>query len=629
MHEAAEESNSFVPNENRSTNKGGAATLLTIFIVVAALFFARVVLIPFSLALLLMFLLTPIAIKLRHWGLGRVLASLIVVLFSFTLVGIIGGFMASQFADLARKMPEYKQNIDAKVHALRNSSGGMISHITRIVRTVTDELTPPTPAAKPRPDEEKPVPVEIRRTSFSPLELIPNVLGSLLNILLTASIVVVFVIFMLIQREDLRDRLIRLLGAGRVNITTQALDEAAERVSRYLLAQLVVNLVYGLLAGIGLYFIGVANPILWGMLAALLRYIPYLGIWIAAIVPAALVFAVEPGWLKVLLVFALFIGIDVLVYNLVEPKLYGTSTGISPLAILLAAVFWTWLWGPVGLLLATPLTVCLVVLGRHVPSLEFLSVLLSDKEVLTPETRFYQRLLAMNVEEATEVAEDFLKGKSLEDLYDSLIIPALSLAERDRHRGRIDEEREEFIFRTSRFLVEDLAERSEELITADDKVQEGEELRPVKNGAATGELTALCIPARDKADEIAAHMLVQLLNKRGLSARAIDSEALASESLEQVGQDKPRVVCVTAIPPLGYLHARYLCRRLRTEYPDLKLVGAILTESDIDELKKRKPAITADDLSSSLKQAVTQIIALAPIGNNHVEQGSPVVSLAS
>jgi len=618
-----------VANETRTTNKAGTSfTLLTLVIVVGALYFARVVFIPFSLAVLFSFLLAPLSVRLRHWGLGRVSSSLLVVLLAFILVGAIGGFMASQLGDLARKLPEYQENVRNKLESLRSSGGGMINRVTRFVRNVTDELTPPAPApTKGRMDEEKPVPVEIRQTSFSPLAIVQNVLGSVFNILMTALIVVVFAIFMLIQREDLRDRLIRLLGAGRVNITTKALDEAADRVSRYLLAQLVVNLVYGVLAGIGLYFIGVANPVLWGMIAALFRYIPYLGIWIAATMPAAVAFGVDPGWVKVLLIFGLFGGVDLLVYNFVEPKLYGSSTGISPLAILLAAVFWTWLWGPVGLLLATPLTVCVVVLGRYVPSLEFLSVLLSDTEVLSPETRFYQRLLAMNADEATEVAEEFIKGKSLEELYDSLIIPALSLAERDRHRGKLDKEREEFISRTTRFLVEDLAERAEDLITSTGKTQPGEPSRPEKNGAVAGELTALCIPARDPADEIAAQMLVHLLNKRGFAAKWMDSEALASESLVEVAKDKPQVVCIAAIPPLGYLHTRYLCRRLRAEYPDLRLVGAILTERDVDEVKKRRPAITADDLASSLTQAVAEIIALAPTGNNH--SSSPALNPVS
>jgi len=573
---------------------------------------------------LLAFLLAPLVTRLRHWGLGRVPSAFIVVLFSFMFIAIIGGVMASQLADLAHRLPEYEQNVRQKVQSLRSSGGGFVGRITGVVRKVNEELTPVPPAAK---GEEKPVPVEIRRTTFSPLEMIREVLGSVLNVVLTTAIVIVFVIFMLIQREDLRDRLIRLLGSGQVNTTTQALDEAGQRVSRYLLALLGVNIVFGLIAGVGLYFIGVPNPLLWGMMAALLRYIPYLGIWVAAAMPATVAFAVEPGWLQVAVIFILYFGLDLLVYNLVEPHLYGTSTGISPIAILVAAVFWTWLWGPVGLLLSTPLTVCLVVLGRYVPSLEFLSIILSDEPVLPPETRFYQRLLAMNAEEANEVAEEFLKGRSLEELYDGLIIPALSLAEDDRHRGKLDEAREQFIFKTTRLLIEDFAERSEELVAGDNRSRGQKNAPTSDNVAPSDELTALCIPARDEVDEIAAQMLVQLLNKRGFSAKASPSSSLASESLEEVAKERPLVACVVAVPPLGYMHVRYLCRRLRAEFPDQKLVAAILTEHDVEEVKKRQPGITADDVASSLKQALTEILSLAPTSENRSQ--TPVLSRAS
>ena len=595
-------------------------------IVVVALYFARVVFVPLALAILVAFLLGPLVTRLRRWGLGRVPSAIIVVVFSFVIVSVAGGFMTSQLADLAHKLPEYEQNVRQKLQSLRSSGGGVINRVTRLVRNVTEELTPPamTPA-KNQPGEEKPVPVEIRRSSFSPLDFIRNVVGSVLDVVLTAGIVVVFVIFMLIQREDLRDRLLRLLGTGRVNLTTQALDEAGYRVSRYLLALMLVNLIYGLAAAIGLFFIGVPNPLLWGILASLLRFIPYLGIWIAAAMPAALAFAVEPGWVNLALIFALYGGIDLVLYNFIEPKVYGSSTGLSPMAVLVAAVFWTWLWGPVGLLLATPLTVCVVVLGRYVPSLEFLSVLLSDEPVLPPQTRFYQRLLAMDVEEATQIAEAFLKGKSLEDLYDTLIIPALSLAEEDRHQGRLDEDREQFVFKTTRFLIEDLAERADELIAGNvsSRNRAPKDAAAQKNETDDGGLTAVCIPARDEADEIAAEMLVQLLNKRGLAARAFPSAALAGESLQQIAKDKPHVACVSAIPPMGYVHTRYLCRRLRAEFPELKLVAAILTERDVDEVKKRRPPVTADDLASSLKQALAEIISLAPTANDHTEAPSP------
>jgi len=309
-------------------------------------------------------------------------------------------------------------------------------------------------------------------------------------------------------------------------------------------------------------------------------------------------------------------------YNFVEPWLYANSTGLSPLAILVAAVFWTWLWGPVGLLLSTPLTVCVVVLGRHIPHLWFLRILLSDEPVLSPETRLYQRLLAMDLEEATEIAEEFLKGKSLEDFYDGVVIPTLSLAEEDRHRGRLDETRQRFLFQNTRILVEDLAERVEELnATNQGRGEPTEESRPSGAAKAAADLpiTLICIPARDEADEIAAIMLVQLLNRRGFGGYVLNGGTLAAESLEAVTRESPPVVCVVAVPPFGYVHARYLCRRLRAQRRELKIVAAILTEGPVEELKQRRPALQADESAANLKLALAQVLSLIPTQANRLQ----------
>jgi len=581
-------------------------------VVTAALYFARLVLIPLALATLFAFLLGPLVNRLKRWGLGRFPSVVLVVLTSCLVVAVLGTVMATQIADLAHRMPEYEQNVRKKLQDLRSSGSGVINRVTRIVRNVTDELTPPPPAGG-RPGEEKPVPVEIRKTPFAPLELAQTLLGSALNIVIMAGIVLVLVIFILVQQEDLRDRLIKLAGARRVNLTTKLLDDAAGRVSRYLVAQLAVNTCYGVLVGIGLYFAGVPNPVLWASLAALARYIPYLGVWIAAALPAAVAVAVDPGWLKLWLVFGIYFGVDLLVYNFVEPLLYGSSTGLSPIAILAAAVFWTWLWGPVGLLLATPLTVCLVVIGRHVPRLEFLSVLLSDEPVLGPETRLYQRLLAMNLEEATDVAEEFLKGKSLEELFDRVVIPALRLAEEDRHLGNLDDDRQHFIFENMQLLVEDMAEREQELVAGQNGSRPPpERKKPAPPADATPEVSVICIPARDEADQIAARMLAELLKRRGVAAAALCSTALAGECVEAVTQAKPRVVCVLTVPPYGYMHARYLCRRLQSDLAGMKVVAAVLTERDSEELKHREPKLPAAEVVASLKEALNAILALEP-----------------
>jgi predicted PurR-regulated permease PerM len=597
---------------NRPNTESRNTTLIGVVIVVGILYFARVVLIPLALAVLVAFLLGPLVNWLRHWGIRRLPAVLIVVHLAFAVITGFGFLMAFQLTELGHKMPEYEQNIHNKFKSIRDSSSGVIGRFSRFVHDFNQELTSPPSSSQAAPGDQKPVPVEIQRGPFSSLQMVPKVLGSLAGLILTAIIVIVFVIFMLLQEEDLRDRVIRLAGSGRLNVTTKALDEAGERVSRYLLAQLIVNVCFGIPAGVALYFLGVPNPLLWGMLAALFRYIPYLGIWIAAVMPAAVLFAVDPSWVKPFAIFGIYFGIDLLMYNFVEPWVYGNSTGMTPLAILVAAVFWTWLWGGVGLLLATPLTVCLAVLGRHVPSLRFLGVLLSDEPVLSLEKRFYQRLLATDVEEAAEIAEEFLKQNPLEKLYDTVIIPALSLAEEDRRAGRLDEEQGQAVFHDARLIIEDIGPQSQELSGegGSNSRENGKVLDP--NGASA-ETQVLSLPARSDVDEIAALMLGQLLEARGIRTKAMSASALASELLEEVAREKIRLVCVSTVPPDGYLHARYLCKRLREQFPDTKIVAAVLVRGDGREAKQRGTATPADETVVTLAEAVTAIGALLPV----------------
>jgi predicted PurR-regulated permease PerM len=586
-------------------------------LVVAVLYFAREIFIPLALAVLISFLLAPLVTRLRRWGVWRVPAVLTVVTSSFVLMSVIGALMTVQLTDLGRKMPEYQHNVHQKLQSIRDSSNGFMGRISRVVRDVGEELKPSESQAQAKPGDQKPVPVEIRKGDISPMQIVPKVLGSLFGVLLTFVIIVVFVIFMLVQQEDLRDRIIRLVGWRQLNITTKALDEAGERVSRYLVAQLVVNVAFGLPAGVALYFLGVPNPILWGVLAALLRYIPYLGIWIAAIMPAAVVFAIDPGWVKPLAVFGVYGGIDLLMYNFVEPFVYGNSTGLTPLAILIAAIFWAWLWGPVGLLLATPLTVCLAVIGRYVPSLRFLGVLLSDEEVLTPEKRFYQRLLAADVEEAAEIAEEFLKGKSLDELYDTVVVPALALAEADNLAGNLDEQQEQFVFQNARLLVEDIAPRAKEIIAGENgtrhRLKNHEQNHVHENPPAMPDARVLSLPAHGEADEIAALMLAQLLQARGISAKVVSADALSSERLEQAGEEKIEVVSVTALAADGFIHARYLCKRLREQFPELRIVATVLVRDEAGDVRKRELAATANEVASTLSEAARQIQSLAPV----------------
>jgi predicted PurR-regulated permease PerM len=600
---------------NPQPRNGRSATLLSIVLVVAVLYFARDIFIPLALAVLVSFLLAPMVIKLRHWRWGRMPSVLAVVTLAFVLVAAIGLLMSVQLSDLGHKLPEYQHNIHQKLQSIRDSSSGIVGQFSRMMHNFTSEFNSSHAQNPPAPGETsvKPVPVEIQQGDLSPLRMVPKILGSLLGIGLTGVIVVVFVIFMLLEQEDLRDRVIRLAGSRQLNMTTRALDEASERVSRYLLAQLLVNVAYGVAAGVALYFLGAPNPLLWGMLAALLRYIPYLGIWVAATMPAAVLFAIDPGWVKPVAVFGIFGGIDLLMCNFVEPLVYGNTTGLTPLAILVAAVFWTWLWGAVGLLLAIPLTVCVAVLGRYVPSLGFLGVLLSDEPVLTPDNRFYQRLLAMDVEEAAEVAEEFLKGKTLEQLYDDVIVPALRLAEEDCQAGKLEDEQRESVFQNMRMLVEDLAPRAQEIAGREiDTRNRGDEITPPES-VPLREARVLCLPARSEADEIAALMLAQLLASHGVAVKPVSVSALASERLEEVSRHKAEVVCVVTVPPDGYLHMRYLCKRLSEHFHEPKIVAAILARGGPEELRRRETGIPANEVAATLSEASNQIRALTAL----------------
>ena len=578
----------------------------------AVLYFAREILIPIALAVLFSFLLAPMVNRLRRWGLWRVPAVLIVVSLAFVLMAVIGALVTVQLTDLGRKMPEYQHNVHQKVQSIRDSSNGFMGHITRLIHNVNAELKPQSVQPSSAPNDQKPVPVEIKQGDISPLQVVPKLLGSLFGGAITVIMIVVFVIFMLLQQDDLRDRVIRLVGWRQLNVTTKALDEAGERVSRYLLAQLVVNVAFGIPAGVALYFLGVPNPILWGVLAALFRYIPYLGIWMAAIMPAAVVFAIDPGWEKPFAVFGIYGGIDLMMYNFVEPFVYGNTTGLTPLAILIAAVFWAWLWGAVGLLLATPLTVCLAVLGRYVPSLRFLGVLLSDEEVLTPEKRFYQRLLASDVEAAAEVAEEFLKGKSLDELYDVVIVPALTLAEADRIAGRLEEEQQQFVFENAQLIVDDVGSRAKEIIAGENGSKHrlnGKE----QVGSPVPRARVLLLPAHGSTDEIASHMLTQLLAARGIGARTVSADSLTSERLEEAGGEKIEVVCVTTVVSDGLLHARYLCKRLRAQFPDLRIVAAIIVDSEARDPRTRESLASANEVAGSLSEAAKLTQSLVPV----------------
>lgn len=588
--------------------------LLSIVIIIAVLYFAKEVLIPIALAILLSFLLTPLVVRLERWGLPNIPAVLIVVTLSFIVIGTLTWIVTNQIINLANRLPEYRENIKRKVEALKQPSTGSLGKATESIKELSEEISseleksqkskPKDPASHlfspphtVTPDQ--PIPVRVVPPPLNPLEYLRDLLSPFLAPLGTAAIVIVFTIFMLIQRQDLRDRFIHLIGQGRLNVTTQAIDDASSRVSRYLLMQLIVNTTYGIPIGIGLYFIGIPNAILWGLLAIVLRFIPFVGPWISASMPFVLSLAISDSWAPAFWTIGLFVIVELVSNNVIEPWLYGASTGLSNIAILVAAVFWTWLWGTVGLLLATPLTVCIAVIGRYVPNLEFLNVILSDEPVLTPEARFYQRLLALDQAEAMEVAEEYLKDKPLEALYDEVLVPALIMVEQDRHEGDLDETQQKFIFESTRELLQELDERPDQTAV------------PAKPGdnVPTSPGSKICIiPTKDEADQITGLMLAQLLRRSGYEVEVLPVALLTGELIEQVSEHKPDIICISALPPSTVTHAAYLCKRLRSRFPEVKiLVGLWKAKGDIERAKARLHAAQADQVVTTLSEAIEQI----------------------
>jgi predicted PurR-regulated permease PerM len=597
----------------------GDAGAVVLFGTIAVLYFAREILIPFAFALTLTFLLTPVVAFLQRLHIGRVVSVLATVLVSIAVAGGIGWIVASQLVDVANQLPLYRQNIHAKIEAFHIPVTGQLGHAAASVQEIVGELTStgaPSPASPAQGRDRKqpnkppapgsPIPVRMVQPPTSGWTEVRDLGMPVLAPLGRAGIVVIFTIFMLLKREDLRNRLLRLAGLGQLNVMTQALDDASNRVSRYLLMQFLVNAGFGTLFGFGLKLIGVPYPALWGMVAGLLRIVPYVGTLVAATLPIALSLAFFDGWHRPLLVFLLVAGIELIVGNFVEPWLYGTRVGISSLALLVSAVFWAVLWGPAGLILSTPLTVCVVVLGRYVPQLSFLHILLGDEPVLAAEAQIYQRLLAMDQLEAHTIVGEVLKGRPLVELYDSVLIPALSMAEQDRHKGAIDAAREEFLFVT---INEMIAEFSEYQLAESPSAEGLTGSAPVPDAAEHLSARILCLPAHDRADEITAAMLAQLLEQKGFATLSFPIVGPSlNEVLALIEAGRSDVVCISALPPYAFAPARSMCKQIRERFPKLKVVVCVWGFSgDTDKAKTRFERTQPDRLSTSLAEALEHV----------------------
>ena len=621
---------------------GTAALTIVSAIIVAALYLGREIFVPVALAILLSFVLaTPVSL-LERVRVPRGIAVVGVVLFAFAVIFALGSLIATQVSRLANDLPQYQTTIQEKIKSVRGIAGGSstLERAEGMLQTLSKEIDKksdtsaqlPNPVlTKPTGHAVTPIPVEVLQPDPGALASLRSLIAPLVSPLATTGIIVIFVIFILIQREDLRNRLIRLAGSHDLQRTTAALDDAAGRLSRLFLNQLLINTGFGVLIGAGLWLIGVPSPVLWGILGAVLRFVPYIGSIIAAAFPLALAVAVDPGWSMLAWTAALFFVVEPAVGHVIEPMVYGRTTGLSPVAVVVSATFWTALWGPIGLVLATPLTVCLVVLGRHVERLAFLNVMFGDQPALSPPEIFYQRMLAGDPTEATDKAEEFLKERSLSSYYDEVALKGLQLAQADLNRGALDLARVAGIRDTVQELASDLSDHEDREPKDPAPVDDAETAAAVAEvePAATfdqlpvlqretlaadwqGDHPVLCIAGRTPLDEGAAMMLAQLCNAHGLPARVEGADALSNANIFRLETTGVAIVCLSYLDTDNPAAMRYAVRRLRRKLPKaLILIGQWTSAGDPAALDALREGAKADLIAATLRDATRLCIEAA------------------
>ncbi len=585
----------------------GFAILISSAVVLALLFWLKAVLVPIALAILLTFLLSPLVSLLQGLRFPRALAVMIVVAIAFSLIVALGWLLSRQVTSVVDTFPQYEKNFNSKLAAFQPDKGGFVDKVQRIVSRISRQIDRQAELRDPTGQRGKaPLPVKIVEDG-NPFEYpaLWSALSPVLEPIAMIGLSIVLVIFMLLRREDLRDRLISIVGSGRLTLTTKALDEAGDRISRYLLMQLIVNGTYGLAVAAGLFAIGIPYALLWGFLATVLRYIPYLGAWLAAMLPLGLSLIVSEGWSTPLLVLGLFATLELVSNMLIEPWLYGRGIGVSETATLIMIAFWTWLWGPIGLVLATPLTVCILVLGKYVPSLSVLDTLLGDQPALEPQIVFYQRLLARDHDEASEVAEIHLENASLVATYDTLLIPALTNGRRDVERNALSDDEQRAVVDAARGVAEHLATLSEN--QAKGGAQPSSDSAPPVDSP----IRVLGIPARDASDHFALTMLRECIDNARLDLSIMDPGLLASDAIARTVEHQPALVCIASLPPGGGTQARLLCMRLRARFPELKiLVGRWGYVGDAKKMRAQLLASGGTDVATTLEETCHQIDAV-------------------
>ena len=577
---------------------GTRSVLLTAVVVVAVLKVAEEVFIPLALAILLTFMLAPLGERLQRLRLNRGVAMILSLAIGLSLIGGLGDLVLNQVSDLARSLPSYQRQLRHNVTELRGLLRGGVSETTKAVEQITRELEKVSP---PEPKTPGVARVQVVETPATAFETVRDFVGPMLRPVGTTFVVIVLVAFMLLRLPDLRERIIRLLGARNLHLTTEALNDAALRISRYLLMQILINGWTGLWVTFGLWLLNVPNYALWGALTLVLRFIPYIGIWAAAAMPFVLSFAAFDDWTRPVLVLGLFAVLELFSYAVLEPWLYGSNTGLSPVALLLAAAFWTWVWGFAGLFLAVPLTVCVAVMGKYIPQMHFLYVLLGDQPVLEPHERLYQRLLGSGRDQADSLLEEVLRSNTVLEVCDSVIVPAMQLVESDFDRGALVAARRDSVLQQ----VSDWAEERFETL---------ERSKSHRRSQAGGTmLTVVCIPASDLADGITARLLAAALLENGVDATVAGIESVEAQMQRPEVAGRLRAAIVSALPPQAVAPARSLCKRIRLSSGDLPiLVGLWNDGGDLQRARERLESAGASRIVMSFAACLAAIRGAAP-----------------
>ncbi|KQP03454.1 MAG: AI-2E family transporter [Methylobacterium sp.] len=625
------------------------ASCLLVITIAAALYLGRDIFVPVTLAILLSFVLVPAVRLLRRIRVPRALAVMLVVIAAFGALLGIALLIANEAAQLAADLPRYQLTMRDKIASLKEATAGS-GTLTRVIDMAQDIGAQLQPEAKDAVAEaakagslDRPLHVQIAAAKVGLLGTLGAFAAPILHPLATTGLILIFTIFILLQREDLRNRAIRLAGSGDLRRTTAAIDDAVSRLSRFFLAQLCLNIAFGFVIGLGLWWIGVPNPILFGVLAAIMRFVPYVGAAISALLPLVVAAAVDPGWTMVIATAALFLVVEPIAGHVIEPLLYGHSTGLSPIAVILAATLWAFLWGPIGLVLATPITVCLVVLGRHIERLWFLDVILGDQPALSPPEIFYQRMLAGDPAEAIDQGELFLKARALVTYYDEVVLAGLLMAQEDLARGALDRARQGEVGTSLRTVVTRLGTRpvrraksgraktgNSETSAAVAAVGPDRQVAAIVRTQADlapgwrGPRPVLCVSSRGPFDEAATLMLSQILGQHGLAAQVMSMAALRQGERPEVVEGIA-MVCFSYLEPVSLSQIRLNVRQARQAIPGVRVLVGFWRERDPATLERLRRTISADVLVTSLNGALDAALRFSERRPDAVEAPAPAI----